>query len=298
MVIHELLGHFAGSEGVGHFYNDLRTRLCPAALSIPHRAQTMLAPGLHPSPELLARAPPGQTLIGPGQKYLALPGLLLGPASALLLAPPQPAEDVQFNDGTALGVTVLQGRDLAFELDDGAAQVEGWYAWLRFQPDAAGGWADTFEGDGKSHGTSWQVVFLPWIAPSQRTGSPPGKRPRTPHTVHARLCVSSLGVTPEYVFDFWVANGDGFTATTPITLGELYPLTGGDYCRHCRGTTKSLRDQETRFRACSRCHGAYHRACVIELGWEGLTCGWWNSESWLCGPCRQTSEAPGSPRSP
>lgn len=190
VVVHELLGHFAGSEGVGYFYDNLRRRLCPEALSIPHRAQTMLAPGKQPCAELLRSAPAARTQIGPGQKYLAIgPQLPL----ELLLAQPKVGEDLLFNDVRAPGVTVVQGELLEFEVDD-STQVEGFYAWLRFQTDGGGiggsdssnssidsdggngGWTDVLRSD---NGMSWQVFFLPWSPPSPSQPSPPQPQPVT-----------------------------------------------------------------------------------------------------------------------
>eukprot|EP00729_Bicosta_minor_P000147 gene147-32861_t len=242
VVVHELLGHFAGSEGVGYFYDNLRRRLCPEALSIPHRAQTMLAPGKQPCAELLRSAPAARTQIGPGQKYLAIgPQLPL----ELLLAQPKVGEDLLFNDVRAPGVTVVQGELLEFEVDDST----------QLQLESA-------------------------------------KRRRTTNTVHARLHASSLDTAPEYRFVFGSGSAAASTATTTTTiaLSELYPLTGGDYCRHCGGITTSLHDQESRFKTCTTCGSAYHRACVVKLGWEGLTCGWWSADDWLCGGCRPTEE--------
>eukprot|EP00966_Prymnesium_polylepis_P082806 1917736-Prymnesium_polylepis.1 len=54
VVLHELMGTFASSEGVRKFITDTK-KLSNGSLSIPHRAQTMLAPGVAPSLELLAR---------------------------------------------------------------------------------------------------------------------------------------------------------------------------------------------------------------------------------------------------
>ena len=300
VVVHELLGHFAGSEGVGYFYDDLRRRVCPNALSIPHCARTMLAPGRQPSPELLRSAPAARTLIGPGQKYLAV-GPQLPPE--LLLAQPQAGEDLLFNDGGAAGVAVVQGELLEFEVED-ATQVEGFYAWLRFQTSGGGdgdgdgggegGWTDALQSD---RGMSWQVFFLPWSPPPGPASAtvPPvvsGLRKRrrststnTTATVHARLHANSLDRAPEYRFEFGAGTG-GEEHSTTISLGELYPLTGGDYCRHCGEMTASLLDQESRFKACAKCNAAYHKACVVKLGWEGLTCGWWSADGWLCGGCR------------
>ena len=100
LLVHELIGEVAGEEGVVRCIRDAGHRhLDPNAtppLSIPNRARSLLAPCELPTasshPAYCASLPPGR-LPRPGQSQaLKLPAL----PSELLLAPPQPFEDLRF----------------------------------------------------------------------------------------------------------------------------------------------------------------------------------------------------------
>ena len=90
LLVHELIGEIAGEEGVVAAIMDAAQRLVASSatppLSVPARARSLLAPCE------LADA----SLAAPGSgRALKLPGL---PAGARL-APPQPFEDLRFEDG-------------------------------------------------------------------------------------------------------------------------------------------------------------------------------------------------------
>ena len=241
-------GHFAGSEGVAHFFDDLTTRkvLPQGCVSIPHQALSVLAPGSAPSLALLGNVADKHTLIGPGQKYLvvgrgggeslapllqtrafswrregidqSLRSLLLGSACLkrnagsaltnavyanwragvclcgpwrvpqglpheLLLAAPQPFEDLLFNNDSdtggisnaptsscqqALGSGKTSSSSLCFTAVY-AGEFDGWWAWMRFAAGSSQGdqgldWVDSFNGVG-GQSTSWQVFFIPAAKP-------------------------------------------------------------------------------------------------------------------------------------
>lgn len=296
MVLHELLGTFASSEGVRYFLGAAQPRVLGAAdshcLSIPHRASTVLAPGVAPSLELLLRVPARHTAIGPGQKYL-----IVGRAGALppelLMAAAQPFEDLLFNaarttdgdrrgvdgddgssgnaaagaevDGSDCGADVVgvgcerprEERTLRFTADrDGT--VDGFYAWLRFQAAAGHRWVDSYSGSLHGQSTSWAVLFLPLPTPiALRAGE----------TLRA-TCTVIGGDTraPSYAFRFDGAEGPRGSQppplyTVPLSLAELYPLNGGAWCRACAGTTASVAEEGTAWRHCAACGHAYHRLC-------------------------------------
>ena len=331
LVVHELLGTFASSEGVRHFLGAARPRVLRApgaCVSIPHRSATMLAPGIAPGRDLLRRVPSRHTAIGPGQKYL-----IVGRAGALppelLMATALPFEDLFFNappehehaprddeiapgerreggDGTSGGATCGASGDatggasgdatggasgdaaggatggatvvgsssccrvgfgtectreehpLWFTADrDGL--VEGFYIWLRFQAAAGHGWVDSFSGSRDGQSTSWAVLFVPLgaAAVAVRTGE--------------RLCATCTVLgggtrTPAYAFRFDGPGGAEGPSVRPLhtvalSLGELYPLNGGSWCRACAGTTASVAEEQSAWHYCAGCGDAYHRRC-------------------------------------
>jgi protein arginine N-methyltransferase 1 len=54
VLVHELMGILASSEGVRHFVRGLRPFLAPGCVSIPASACTLVAPGMLPPLELLS----------------------------------------------------------------------------------------------------------------------------------------------------------------------------------------------------------------------------------------------------
>ena len=325
LVVHELLGTFASSEGVRHFFDDARHRAqcyTDTCLSVPHRAQSMLAPGVAPSLALLHRVPSRHTAIGPSQKYL-----LVGRAGALppslLAAAALPFEDLRFNgwdaegigagtvgregdEGSMGGVTNrafagegcrrLAGRDGGGKGGGGGgrgreeqnlsftatrdATVDGFYAWMRFQASEGHEWVDSYTGSSDGQSTSWAVLFLPLGAPMiVRAGE----------VLHVSCTVIGGDTcSPAYAFRF--GGADPLAAprhAVSLSLAELYPLSGGEWCRACAGTTASVADEQRLWRHCKSCGAAYHRICV---GGDTLAApaGDHANAPWRCAACVRT----------
>ena len=284
IVVHELLGTFASSEGVRHFYDDLRARLpaAAAALSIPHRAMTMLAPGAPPSIELLSRVADKHTAIGPLQKYLVVGrGSRLPPS--LRIAEPQPFEEIAFHqcagaggcgNGLALGCGVVAGMGSASGDDEEEVRVltfvasrdgvyGGCYAHLRFEAAAGGGGlVDAFDSGPPS--TSWAVLYLPLAHPRDVLAG---------ETMTVTCTVAGSGSrAPSYAFEF------GGEERVALTLAELYPLDGGEWCRSCSGVTASVEEERAGWLRCRGCGDSYHRRCR----WDGAM---GPVRGWRCAKC-------------
>jgi len=277
LVVHEMLGTFASSEGVRHFYESARRLLPPSCLSIPHRAMTMLAPGLAPSLELLSRVDARHTAIGPRQKYLIV-GRCGGLPRELLLADAQPFEDVCFNGvagtlGAGIGGCARQREEeeLHFTASrDG--EHGGYFAFLRFQAADGGHWVDSYDG---SHGqsTSWAVMFLPLARPRAVRG---GDEMRA-------ICAVEGGASPTPAYSFDLAGSDGYDELITLSLSELYPLDGGAWCRKCGGTTNSVAEEGRDWIGCHLCGDAYHRHCRWDAREPAAL------ESWACAKCASSS---------
>jgi SAM-dependent methyltransferase len=96
LLLHEILGEFAGAEGVVRAVRDAAARhLSPSAtppLSVPHGARSLIAPAEFPSPEYFSSLP-FPMLSAPGATNLKLPSL----PRAVLLAEAATFEDLAFD---------------------------------------------------------------------------------------------------------------------------------------------------------------------------------------------------------
>ena len=281
VVVHELLGTFASSEGVRHFLGAARrcSRVLPSNwLSIPHRAQTMVAPGVAPSLELLSRVDDRHTAIGPQQKYL-LVGRSGSLPRELLLSEAQPFEDLHFNarDETVGSDTDRDSSCEQAELRFVAsrdATVAGLWVWMRFQAAAGQSWLDSFDGGGGGQSTSWAVLFLPLNQPRCISGG---------DFLYANCAIEGGDSrAPTYKFRFSLADGEPSPSPAEVTLslGDLYPLNGGAWCRACAGTTDSVAEERRAWRHCHVCRDAYHRRCIATSDSDV------HSSTWTCQTCR------------
>ena len=274
LVVHELLGVFASSEGVAHFFRAAqRTLLPPRCLSIPHRAASMLAPGVAPSIDLLSRVPDRHTAIGPRQKYLQV-GRCGALPSSLLLDVAQPFEELWFNapldDLDGERPPGCEQRTLRFAASS-AGLFEGCYAHMRFQAADGQPWVDSFAGSDSGQSTSWAVLFLPLNEPRHVAAGD--------SIVVTCTVVGGASRAPRYSFDF----GGAHEKPTTLTLAELYPLDGGAWCRACAGTTSTVSEERREWLSCRECGDAYHRRCRWD-GSRSVPCREWVCEH--CATCR------------
>eukprot|EP00930_Biecheleria_cincta_P045070 TRINITY_DN31062_c0_g1_i1.p1 TRINITY_DN31062_c0_g1~~TRINITY_DN31062_c0_g1_i1.p1 ORF type:complete len:738 (+),score=97.73 TRINITY_DN31062_c0_g1_i1:178-2391(+) len=119
MLVHEILGDFAGTEGAAAAVNDIRSRglLAPDCVCVPRKSSTLLAPTSVLEPSLMEKllhrlAHAGtsniQPLVRHGARYFH---------KKFLLAEPQPLEILDFQGG----IDLVQNRTLEFRTErDGA----------------------------------------------------------------------------------------------------------------------------------------------------------------------------------
>lgn len=254
----------------------------PDCLSVPHRAMTMLVPGVAPSLELLARVDAKHTAIGPRQLYLQVGRAGTLPLD-LRLAAPLPFEDLRFNDevaAAAAGACFVETVQMHFVVNR-RAQLDGFYVYLRFQAAEGHPWVDSFEGSSHVHGqsTSWAVLFLPLETPKSVSAD---------DVVFASCAVrGGDSLTPDYTFHL---NGTDESAPLGelrrLSLSELYPLNGGSWCRACVGTTESIAEERNSWLSCRSCGDAYHRQCIHESRLGAMPQPRIRSANWTCQACR------------
>ena len=75
----------------------------------------------------------------------------------------------------------------------------------------------------------------------------------------ASFSSSSSSAAPEYRLECPEAG-----LACHLTMSNLYPWNGGDYCRVCVGVTESDAAHREAWVQCASCGGAYHRACAAE----------------------------------
>ncbi|KAL1530910.1 hypothetical protein AB1Y20_001801 [Prymnesium parvum] len=213
VLLHEIIGELAGSEGVVRVLLDARRHARPAALSIPAAAASLLAPCEFPPHEYFA-ALPHPMLSSPAATALKLPQL---PLAAISLAPPQRFEQLDFGEG---GPEPSQRRELRFVaarrgvLRGACVHVE-----LRLL-DAEATDADVSSAREGSH---WPNVLL--LLPEEH---PVEEGEAIVVATHAELA----GEQPRYEFEFFVeepsatsgevAAGADASATRRRPLGKIY----------------------------------------------------------------------------
>lgn len=287
LLVHELMGILASSEAVLHFVEGVRRFLAPGCISVPHRAQTLVAPGALPPLQVLLNPAvcKERRRIGPGEKYLLCTGVALPPS--LLRSAPQVFEDISFSDLRAREAdpTGEEGgveRSFSFEVQS-RGDFGGFYMWLRFEARApptpleaatlevcglpcepqrfrpapplipyGAGNADAAVCDAWVSGesSSWPVLFLPAVRPIAVW---PGDRVPLEAWVQGTHSLS-----PSYSLRSPCLPGGG---SVRLGLADLYPFIGGDYCRACLLTVASDEEHRTKWARCSACAGAFHRAC-------------------------------------
>jgi hypothetical protein len=303
LVIHELLGHLARSEGAALFFHDLRARgvlrPAPHCASIPHRAMSMICPGVAPSLEQLAKVPDRYSAVGPSEKYL-----VVGRAGALplelLLSEPVPFEDLHFGDPDGIAPSVDSDGTTSHSFTiSRAAEFGGIYLWLRFEADDtsgvdnscaggadsdnAGGVVDSYVGS-NGQSTSWQITFVPLKRPAHVVI---GEMVSVTTAVNARGTATSAiagassptaagrdrgpKLALEYTFGFGACGGRGGNPgggedKVTISLAELYPLSGGTWCLECGRVAVSDRERKLKWTTCRLCGGDFHRGCMRGRG--------------------------------
>ena len=165
VVVHEILGHVASSEGVAAAIDDLTARgLCsPAGCHfVPQAASTLIAPterlSLSVLEQLLCYHTNGSGALQPQLKYHArhFP-------TAKLIAPAQPMEFIDFHHAATSGTSQLGGlhqRRLEFRTER-AAVFDGLLLWLRvhFAPPSLPSDGPTAECGGENGGAAAGGAF-------------------------------------------------------------------------------------------------------------------------------------------
>ena len=181
----------------------------------------------------------------------------------------------------------------------GAGVVEGIYLWLRFETlpprrsisgnaaAAAGGAATVV--DCFDTLTSWPLLFLPATKPLRFEAAPSSASGKAGMVLNVRTAVrGTAGLTPTYSFVCEQLgmgqllprgcpnNSPGGSAAShdwcgaqQLGLPELYPLTGGAWCRACGGLSRDDDELWTSFAECAGCGACWHRACLRRAAWCG-----------------------------
>ena len=199
---------------------------------------------------------------------------------SLLLAAPQPFEDLCFNDSKEVELTDVENVEaadvekatLCFEASRGAV-LEGYYAYMRFQAADGHAWVDSYTGSSEGQSTSWQVLFLPLSKPMLVSAA-------------QKLTVAcevrgGRSRAPSYSFQLGAADAE----PTTLSLGEPYPLDGGLWCRACAGTTGAVSEEGREWALCSGCGDAYHRRCRWDAPTPGSSARVPCTSTWLCEAC-------------